>query len=321
MSFTPMLAEPVQVLPRGPEWRYEPKYDGMRVLGVASSHSAQILSREGYDYSKQIPEVVEALAGLRAAVGADIILDGELVACLSDGYAGYHALSHRLGVQDKFRIRILRNRTPAALVSFDLLVMGARPLINDPLTVRRAALVELLSAHVDPQLRISDHSEDGDWMRARAHAEGWEGVMAKQAHSRYLPGKRSSAWVKYKPTLRQEFVIAGFTESDRRDHLRAVLAGYYSGGTLVYAGDVGSGFTAKSLSAVRSVLDPLVQTACPFTVAPKLERPNRRPVWVTPRVLAEVQFDCWTTDGKMRFARFRGLRFDKSPLAVVRESH
>lgn len=312
-----MFAEAATVLPRGPEWRYEPKYDGMRALGVASAHAAQLLSREGHDYTRQFPEVVEALAELRRAVGADLILDGELVACLSDGYAGYHALSHRLGVQDKFRIRILRNRTPAALVSFDLLVIGARPLINDTLTERRAALEELLSSRVGPQLRIADHSDDAHSMHARAHAEGREGIIAKQAHSRYLPGKRSSAWVKYKPTLRQEFVIAGFTESDRRDNLRAVLVGYYSEGKLVYAGDVGSGFTAKSLAAVRGVLDPLVQTECPFTVAPKTDR---RPVWVTPRVLAEVRFDCWTPDGKMRFPRFLGLRYDKPALAVVRES-
>ena len=154
-------------------------------------------------------------------------------------------------------------------------------------------------------------------MLARAHAEGWEGVIAKRVQSTYVPGKRGPAWLKYKPTLRQEFVVAGFTESDNRDHLRAILVGYYADGALQYAGDVGTGFTRRSLAQVRSTLDPLVQDECPFTAVPKLDR---TPIWLAPRVLAEVLFDCWTPDGKLRFPRFLGLRFDKPALSVVRET-
>ena len=204
-----MFAESTKVLPIGPEWRHEPKYDGMRILSVLSERAVRLLSRDGHDYTRQFPEVVEALAELRAAVGADLVLDGELVACLSDGYAGYHELSHRLGVQDQFRIqKILRKRSPAAVVAFDVLVIGSRPLLNDPLVARRTALEDLLTPRLGPHLRLAEQSEDGETMLARAHAEGWEGVIAKRARSTYIPGKRSSDWLKYKPTLRSRPLLA-----------------------------------------------------------------------------------------------------------------
>jgi bifunctional non-homologous end joining protein LigD len=316
MAFSPMLAEPTPTLPSGPGWRFEPKYDGMRCVAVATSAGVQLLTRSGNNDARQFPEVVEAVATLRARVGHDLVLDGEVVARVSDGFEGFAALQHRLGVQDEFRIRLLTKRCPAALVVFDLLVLGGTPLLSETLAFRRRRLEELLGGATSPGLRIAEHSEDGQEMLERALAEGWEGVIAKQAVSAYVPGGRGPAWLKYKSTLRQEFVIGGFTESDRRDYLRALVVGYFRDGQLVHAGEVGSGFSRRSLAAVHQVLHPITISTCPFAEPPQTRAPA---TWVEPCVVAEVRFQDWTEEGKLRFPRFVGLRSDKPALQVVRE--
>ena len=316
MAFSPMLAEPASALPSGLGWRFEPKYDGMRCVAVAGSAGVQLLTRSGNNDAKQFPEIVEAVAALRARVGQDLVLDGEVVACASDGFEGFAALQHRLGVQDEFRIRLLTKRCPAALVVFDVLVVGGTPLLGEPLDQRRRRLEEVLAGATSDHLRIADHSEDGGQMLERAFAEGWEGVIAKRAVSAYVPGGRGPAWLKYKPTMRQEFVIGGFTSSERREYLRALVVGYYQGGRLVHAGEVGSGFSRRSLATIHRLLHPLTVNTCPFSDAPELRGPA---CWVEPCLVVEVRFQAWTHDRKLRFPRFVGLRSDKPALQVVRE--
>lgn len=312
-----MKAELVADPPAGAAWVFEPKYDGMRCVPVVTAAGARLYSNEGHDCAKQLPEVVEALTALRAAAGADLVLDGEIVACSSDGYAGYEELSLRLGVQSPFRIKLLRDLHPVALVVFDFLVTGEKPLIGEPLTARRTLLHDLLKGRTGSHLRMAEQSHDAETMRERAYAEGWEGIMGKKAESRYFPGKRGPGWIKWKPKLRQEFVIVGFSESGRREHLGALHLGYYQNQQLVYAGKVGSGFSRKALEQVGRALQPLIQSQCPLSITPKLKTPA---VWVVPRLVAEVKYDSWTTDGRLRFPRFKGLRTDKPALAVVRET-
>ncbi len=329
-----MLAKPTDVLPVGPNWRFEPKYDGLRCTAVVTDTAVQLITRQGNRVTKQFPELVAAFAELRMANGADFILDGEVVARSSDGYAGFSELLRRINLQDRFRIKLLSELKPASFVSFDLLVHGRRAFLDQPLLARRAALEALLAALPEdaPQgaeteeearerkrnraLRLAEQGEDGAEMLDRAYGEDLEGLVAKDSRSPYLPGQRTPAWQKYKFTRRQEFVVAGFTASDRRP-FGALVVGFYSEGRLIYAGEVGSGFRRRDLMDIDRKLGALIRSKCPFPALPDLTKPA---TWVEPRLVAEVAFDCWTEDLKLRCPRFKGLRHDKPALSVVRET-
>jgi bifunctional non-homologous end joining protein LigD len=154
-------------------------------------------------------------------------------------------------------------------------------------------------------------------MLEKAAARRWEGLIAKQRDAPYLPGRRSSSWLKLKVEHRQEFVIGGWTEPrTTRQHIGAILLGYHDGGKLVYAGHTGGGFTRDTLLSLYRRLRPLERKTSPFTPAP---RTNERPHWVRPSVVVEVKFNEWTADGKLRHPIFVGLRDDKDPRTVVRE--
>lgn len=329
-----MLARPTDILPVGPNWRFEPKYDGLRCTAVVTDAAVQLITRNGNRVTKQFPELVAALAGLRTAAAADFILDGEVVARSSDGYAGFSELLRRINLQDRFRIKLLSELRPASFVAFDLLVHGRRAFLDQTLLTRRAALETLLAAIPDDPpadteteeearerrrnrgVRLAEQGEDGAGMLERAYSEDLEGLVAKDPQSAYLAGQRTPAWRKYKFTRRQEFVVAGFTESDRRE-FGALVVGFYSGARLVYAGEVGSGFRRRDLVEIHRKLGALVRSTCPFPDRPELTKPA---VWADPRIVAEVAFDCWTDDAKLRFPRFYGLRSDKPALSVVRET-
>lgn len=313
----PMLAETATALPDGPGWLYEPKYDGMRALAYAGESGVTLLSRKGHPQTRQFPEIVEPLRALRAAVGRDYLLDGEIVAAASDGFAGFQMLQSRLGVEQPFKIRMLALRNPAALVAFDVLEVGGQPLLARPLLERRQVLEALLEAPGEG-LRLAHQGMDGRIMLARAHAELWEGVMAKRADARYFPGQRGPAWRKYKESRRQEFVVAGFTESEAPGRpFAALVLGYHAAGRLVYAGCAGSGFTQRELARAEQRLSPLACAACPLAAAPALDDPVH---WVRPSEVVEVRFQNWTDDGRIRFPVYLGFRQDKRPEEVTRES-
>lgn len=313
----PMLAEGSDALPDGPGWLYEPKYDGMRALAYVESGGVTLLNRKGHSQTRQFPEIVEPLCALRAAVGRDFVLDGEIVAAVSDGFAGFQMLQSRIGVEQPFKIRMLALRNPAALVSFDVLEVGGQALLARPLHERRQVLEALLSG-AESGLRLAHQGEDGRMMLARARAELWEGVVAKRADSRYLPGHRGPAWLKYKDTRRQEFLVAGFTESDAPGRAFAALVlGYHADGALVYAGCAGSGFTQRELARAEQRLRPLERATCPFRIPPALDAPVH---WVEPREVVEVRFQDWTGEGSVRFPVYLGFRQDKRPEEVVRET-
>jgi bifunctional non-homologous end joining protein LigD len=226
-------------------------------------------------------------------------------------------LQSRLGVEQPFKIRMLALRNPAALVAFDVLEVGGQPLLARPLAERRQVLEALLEG-AGHGLRLAHQGEDGRIMLARAHAELWEGVVAKRADGRYLPGQRGPAWRKYKETRRQEFVVAGFTESDAAGRpFAALVLGYHAGGRLVYAGCAGSGFTQRELARAEQRLRPLESEACPFAAVPALDDPVH---WVRPTSVVEIRFQDWTGDGRIRFPVYLGFRQDKRPEEVIRET-
>ena len=154
-------------------------------------------------------------------------------------------------------------------------------------------------------------------MLARARAAGWEGIIAKRTNAPYQPGIRSRDWLKLKLEFRQEFVVGGWTEPrNTRQHIGALLLGYYDHGRLIYAGNMGGGFDNAGLAKMAGILAPLGRKSSPFEETPR----QREPVhWVTPKVIVEVKFNEWTSDGKLRQPIYVGTRDDKDPRTVKRE--
>lgn len=318
-AFSPMLAGVPRTLPEGPEWRYEPKYDGIRVLAYATPRGTALVTRNGNDKAAAFPEVAEALAAFARERGAPLVLDGELVGVRSGEVVRFESLQGRMHLTDAAKIARLARSEPAALAVFDLLLDGDDVLVRDAWHERRRRLEAVMEGAEGDHLLLSETSEDAEEMRARALEHGWEGIMAKRYEAPYTPGKRTSDWLKIKLENRQELVIGGWTEPRRsRTHLGSLLLGYYDEtGAFRYAGHTGTGFSRETLAEVGKKLKRLERKTSPFAgPAPKT---NEVAHWVSPKLVAEIRFNEWTSDGKLRQPVFLGLRDDKDPRSVVRE--
>jgi bifunctional non-homologous end joining protein LigD len=290
-------------------WTFEPKYDGMRALAFVSATSLRLMTRNGKDKAAQFPEVAAALRALGRRRRRPLILDGEIVALEHRRPGRFQALQGRFQLKSSEDISRAARETPAAMFAFDILLDGEDVLIDETQSVRRARLKRVLGASAGA-LRLSESSPNGSRMIARARAGGWEGVIAKRAASLYVPGSRSKDWLKLKLQHREEFVVGGYTEPRRsRPYLGAILLGYFdSHGALRYVGHTGGGFNRETLRAMRERLEPLEQRRCPFAEVPKT---NEHAHWVRPRIVVEVKFAEWTSDGRLRQPIFLGVRDDK----------
>jgi bifunctional non-homologous end joining protein LigD len=339
------------------QYLYEPKYDGIRaVVDVVPGGSVHIWSRAGHDKTAQFPEIARALAHWSRGLEAPVVLDGEIVALAASGApTGFGRLQsriHRSSVDTHFP------GAPVAFIAFDLLRDGRTDLRDRPLLERRAALERIFpaagpaptktrkagtnKARADdpPVLRISEVAHgDGRALYARALDEQWEGLVAKRITSRYQSGTRTPDWRKLKILHEQEFVIGGWTRPRHtRAHFGALLLGVYdppaggarrgprasgrahasSGRHLRYVGHTGTGFTGRELARLMALLTPLETAACPFGDPPAT---NEEPHWVRPTLVAQIKFAEWTADGRLRHPVYLGLRDDKQPEDVVRESN
>ncbi|GAC1652699.1 MAG: non-homologous end-joining DNA ligase [Gemmatimonadaceae bacterium] len=315
-SFEPMLASTGDELPKAAGWTFEPKYDGIRFLGLATPAGARLITRRGNDRSSHFPAVANALAAVAKRRRRSFVIDGEVVAMEGDRSLRFQALQGARKGGTKAGRDVVP--TPTTLFAFDLLVDGPRVLVHQPWAARHARLENLLATNDSPALRLAPSlSGEGEEILARARAAGWEGVIAKRTDSVYEAGARSRSWLKLKLEHQQEFVVGGFTEPrNTRQHIGALLLGYYDGDSLVYAGHTGGGFTRAGLGAMAARLAPLERATSPFTVVPKT---NSRAHWVRPKVVVEVRFNEWTDDGRLRQPIFLGVRTDKRPRDVVRE--
>jgi bifunctional non-homologous end joining protein LigD len=296
-----MLATPSEELPRdGDQWVYEMKWDGYRAIVEIAGGAVRIVSRRGNDVTARYPE----LSGLPDALGGlDAVLDGELVVLDEHGRPSFQAIQ--------------QHEAPAVLLIFDLLRLDGQDTMALPWTERRA-LLERLALDSERWQTSPSVVGDADRMRAAAVELGMEGVMAKRVDSPYRPGKRSADWRKVRFALRQELVIGGWLPGEGRlaGTIGSLLVGYHdgSGGALRYAGRVGSGLTDALRADLLTRLTP--RDASPFTNPPRV----RDIAWVEPHLVAEVRFSEWTTDGVLRQPVFLGLRDDKDPNDVVRET-
>jgi bifunctional non-homologous end joining protein LigD len=277
----PMAATLTQERFAGPEWTFERKFDGIRLVAFKRGHDVRLYSRTRQP--KELPAIAGAIERLPVR---DAILDGEL----TWGAAGiaYHV--------------------------FDIVWLDGRDLAMLPLVERRAVLATLPLAAPLHRVVALDHVEP--WTCARD--EGWEGVIAKRLDSPYEQ-KRSKLWLKMKCERSQDFVVGGFTDPQgARTGLGALLVGYYDGPDFVFAGKVGTGFDTALLTELRARLDALEIEKTPFTRATGL--PRVREHWVKPDVVVYVAFIEWTVHDKLRHSRLLCVRTDRAAREVVRES-
>jgi bifunctional non-homologous end joining protein LigD len=314
----PMYASIGTSVPQGDGWTFEPKYDGIRVLAFVTKDAVRLITRNGNDKTKQFPEIADALRTLGRKAERELVLDGEIIAVVDGEVARFQALQDRMHVKDAAAIGEFATTQPAAIVLFDTLVNGDDILLKEPWATRRKHLDRLLRRRTNDRVRLSESIPgDGEEMLERVRRDGWEGVIAKRTDSRYDPGVRSKAWLKLKIEHRQEFVVGGWTEPrNTREHIGAILLGYFDGDRFVYVGHTGGGFTRDGLKDMYRRLSRLERKTPPFEHPP---RTNERAHWTRPEVVVEVKFNEWTADGKLRQPIFLGVRDDKAAREVGRE--
>ena len=309
----PMLATPASSLPTGDAWTYEVKWDGYREIAVKDGARVRLVSRNQKDLTGDYPTVVAAVAGIEPRKA---ILDGEIVALDISGSPSFQALQHRSTVN-------------LALVyyAFDLLAYDGQLLTDRRLTERRAALAKAISGS---RVLLSEPlSGDVHQIEQTIRQHGLEGVVAKRRDSVYRPGLRTEAWVKVKFSPQQEFVIGGYKPDGTS--LDSVLVGYYDKRRLYFAGKVRAGFTPHLRSEILSRIARRPRARCPFVNLPNSRVRSRWGEgitaddmktlrWVQPSTVVEVAFVEWTREGLLRHSKFVGLRTDKRPTDVHRET-
>lgn len=316
-SLVPMKATN-GVLPEGPGWTYEVKWDGMRALCFVEAGSVRVQSYNERDVTVSWPE----LAGLAAALPAEAaLLDGELVATDERGRPSFGLLQQRMHLTNPAEVARRATDVPVAYVAFDLLHLDGHSLLDLPLTDRRRLLDQVLEPA--PRWRTSPLGDDGPALLEATRAQGLEGVVAKRLDSRYEPGKRTRTWLKVKVRLRQEMVVGAWVPGagNRSGRIGALLVGYHDGigGPLRFAGRVGTGFGDAELDRLTARFAELTQDGCPFEPPPPATELRRGPRWLRPELVAELELAEWTADGRLRHPSYLGLRTDKAAAEVTRD--
>lgn len=290
-----------------PNWIYERKLDGVRVLAAREDGRVRLRSRNDLDLDDTYPELVDALSG----GGPDLVLDGEVVAFEGD-VTSFARLQQRMQIRDAEQARA--SGVSVFYYLFDVMHLDGWSTRELPLRDRKRLLRAVLD--VDDPLRFTTHrNEDGGSFLEDACRRGWEGLIAKDARSPYR-STRSRDWLKFTCVNQQELVIGGFTAPQgSRVRFGALLVGYHEDGQLRYAGKVGTGYDRATLEHVGDLLASRVRATSPFDDDVR----ERGVTWVTPELVGEVGFTEWTRDGRLRHPRFLGLRDDKDAEDVVRE--
>jgi bifunctional non-homologous end joining protein LigD len=314
----PMKAKLVEKPPATGDWIYELKFDGIRLIGVKSGEKVSLLSRNENELTQRFPEIVEAIKTLAAR---ECVIDGEVVALDEEGRSSFQLLQAR---------EMEGRKSPVYFYAFDLLQLDGKSLLSLALEVRKKVLEKLCGDAGDPVRYSGAIGGDAQQLLEEVKRRGLEGIIGKQSNSVYEPGRRSGAWIKLKCVHEQEFVIGGYTPPQgARKYFGAILVGYYENKKLVFAGKVGTGFTAKSLSALHKKFQKEARDDCPFVDLPSKQNGQwvqditpsmmRKMRWMNPAFVCEIKFAEWTRDKKLRAPVFLGLREDKKPGEVVRE--
>jgi bifunctional non-homologous end joining protein LigD len=307
----PMTAREVAELPDDGKWLYEIKLDGYRGFGIKHGNVTRLVSRKNKNLGEDFPGVVRALGAINAGTA---MLDGEIVALDPDGKPSF---------------QLLQNRKSAAgaivYYAFDLLNLEGDDWRNRPVEERKGRLAEIVEGSV---IRFSV-SFDGpaDRVVAGVKEMGLEGVVAKRRGSVYQSSERSGNWLKYKLSPAQEFVVGGYK---RGTPLESLVVGYYGEGKLLCAGKVRQGLNPRNRKELHALFKPMLVDVCPFDNLPNSKKSRwgegitaeqmKEIQWVRPQVVVQVRFAEWTSGGNLRHGEFQGIRHDKVPADVVRDS-
>jgi bifunctional non-homologous end joining protein LigD len=300
-NIKPMLASLVEESFDDPNWLFEVKWDGYRAIAEVQDGKVNLYSRNNLSFNTDYPPVVQELSKF-----PDMILDGEVVVVNDQGVSDFQLLQN------------YRRYGTGRLVYyvFDLLYYDGHDLRSLPLIERKQLLSQVLpQSHI---VKYSDHVEGSglDFLEA-ARAQNLEGIVAKNAQSKYQMGLRNTDWLKIKILHRQEVVVGGYTTPEgQRQEFGALLGGVYERKKLCYVGLVGGGFTDRELRELKARLDHYAVDDSPFS---DLDRLPNLAAWCTPKMVVEVKFSGWTEEGYMRQPVFMGIREDKNPLDVKRE--
>src|SRR6478672_11073539 len=315
----PMKPKLVEHPPTTGDWIYELKFDGIRALAIKDGRAVQLVSRNEKKLNDRFPEIASAAGDFEAA---QCVVDGEVVAMDEEGRSSFQLLQ---------RAELDGKDAPLAFYVFDLLQLNGHSFINVPLTLRKDALKRMIPPSGDVIRFSGTLGTDAKTLLPEIQRRSLEGLIGKQRDSVYEPGRRSGTWIKLKCVTEQEFVIGGFTPpAGARKHFGALLVGYYDKGRLRFAGKVGTGFDAKLLSSLYKRMRAEESTTCPFTDLPSKQNGEwvqgitpgemRKFTWVNPKLVCQIKFTEWTRDLKLRQPVFVGLREDKDPREVERET-
>ena len=304
-AISPMLARAADQPFSSPDWYFEPKLDGYRIIAELNKGEVRLLSRNGHDVSSNYSTVAE---GVKSLPASQLILDGEIIAVDEKGKSCFQCLQGFLEKRGTIDSRF----KAAALIYyvFDILYADGRNLMEVPLDRRK----EILDRVIVPSktIRVLDRFEgDGKAIFKGAVEAGLEGVVAKRKNSLYRPGERTDDWVKVKAFHTDEFIIGGFTqgEGNRAGTFGSLILGYYDEqGRLLSSGQVGTGFDELMLDTMKKKLDAIKTKQSPFYDQPEVTSP---PTWVKPEIVAEIKFSERTRDGKLRAPVFLRIRDDK----------
>ena len=311
-AITPMMASIADKPPRGDEWLFEIKWDGVRAIAFVENEELRIASRSGLRCERQYPE----LAVIHHQVaGQQAVLDGEITVLDEKGVSRFHLIQPRITNSDPNSIAHLVRSTPVVYFVFDLLYLDGYDLRGVALSERRRLLEQVVTS--GGVMRVSEAFPGaGAEMLEAAHESGLEGILAKHAMSTY-ESRRAKEWQKIKIVSQQEFVIGGFTAPQGgRDHFGALVLGVYDAGELRWVGNVGTGFDQKLLAKLHGLMMALITKECPFAVRPK---PDKGMTWVKPELVCQVKYANWTTDNRLRAPVYLGLRDDVEPRQIARE--
>jgi len=301
------LAKLVRTAPEDEDWLYEMKYDGYRILAYLEGNDARLLSRNGNEYIRRFPNIADSLLDL--AAGRAMVLDGEVAIIDESGKTDFQALQN-----------YMKNPKGQKLVYivFDLLALDGQDLRARRLIDRKETL-EGLMKDAPQNLHYSQHVRGNAKQSFSAACElGMEGIVGKKADSIYS-GTRNGDWIKLKCEKRQEFVIGGYTQTDKRTSgISSLLLGVYEEGDLVYAGRAGTGLSQADMQELEQRFESLKRAEAPFQNVPK-PRANERTTWLEPGLVAEIKFAEWTEEQLLRQASYKGLRLDKAPGDIIRE--
>ena len=315
----PMKALLVDTLPKGESWIYELKFDGIRALAIQHHGKVRLVSRSGKDLTAKYPQIADAFSKLPTR---EAMFDGEIVALDPEGRSSFQLLqSYEMAGGGK---------PPLFYYVFDLVNLEGKDLAQVPIFQRKAmaqTIIERLPSVIRFSSGMKAASEN---LMREMKARGLEGLIAKRQKSQYEYGRRSGAWVKFKWTNEQEFVIGGYTPpKGSRSKFGAILVGYYESKRLLFAGKVGTGFDEKTLELLYAKFQKLIQPTRPFFNLPeKLTNSGskgmtasemKRCTWLQPKLVCQVRFAEWTRDHHLRQPAFLGLREDRRPEEVVRE--